>query len=167
MLQTAGELNLEMHGRSARPALPAGVSARYAWEPDKDAPERNRRSVYVFAKRNMRFPLFEVFDQPDLHQSCPRRLITVTAPQSLAMLNSDLTLELAQQWAGRLIAEHGDDRDGLVRSAFRSAYGRDASGEDLNLSTVFLGGKGGSLTTESVTDFCHALYNSNEFITVD
>jgi hypothetical protein len=167
MLQTAGELNLEMHGCSARPALPAGVSARYAWEPDKDAEQRNRRSIYVFAKRNMRFPLFEVFDQPDLHQSCPRRLVTVTAPQSLAMLNSDLTLELAQQWVGRLIAEHGDDRDALVRSAFRSAYGRDASGEDLDRSTAFLGGKDGSLTTENVTDFCHALFNSNEFITVD
>ena len=89
MLQISGELNLEMHGPSARPALPAGVSDRYAWEPDKEAAKRNRRSVYVLAKRNMRYPLFEAFDQPDLHQSCPRRAVTVTAPQSLAMLNSE------------------------------------------------------------------------------
>jgi hypothetical protein len=167
LLQTAGELNLEMHGRSARPTLPAGVSARYAWEPDKDTAERNRRSIYVFAKRNMRFPLFEVFDQPDLHQSCPRRLVTVTAPQSLAMLNSELTLELAQQWAERLIAEYGDDRNALVQSAFRSAYGREPTDDDVNRSMAFLGISDGGITTESITDFCHVLYNSNEFITVD
>src|SRR5262249_33808933 len=58
MLQIAGELNLEMHGPSARPLLPAGVSDRYAWEPDKDPSKRNRRSVYVLAKRNLRYPLF-------------------------------------------------------------------------------------------------------------
>jgi hypothetical protein len=167
MLQTAGSLNLEMHGRSARPALPAGVSARYAWEPDKDEQQRNRRSIYVFAKRNMRFPLFEVFDQPDLHQSCPRRLVTVTAPQSLAMLNSELTIDLAQQWAVRLIAEHGDDRDAIVRSAFRNAFGRDPNNEDISRSSKFLGGAEGVVTIESVSDFCHALFNSNEFITVD
>jgi hypothetical protein len=167
MLQAAGTLNLEMHGPSAKPALPEGVSARYAWEPDKDSVQRNRRSIYVFAKRNMRFPLFEVFDQPDLHQSCPRRLVTVTAPQSLAMLNSELTLELAQQWAERLMAENGNDRDQLIGAAFCTAYGCEATDEDLARSAAFMSGAGGGLTIESVTDFCHALFNSNEFITVD
>ena len=57
MLQVAGELNFTMHGPSARPKLPAGVSERYAWEPDEEAAQRNRRSVYVLAKRNMRLPI--------------------------------------------------------------------------------------------------------------
>jgi hypothetical protein len=172
MLQTAGELNLEMHGPSAKPALPAGVSVRYAWEPDKDPTKRNRRSVYVLAKRNLRYPLFEAFDQPDLHQSCPRRAVTVTASQSLTMLNSDLTLELARKWAEHLCAEYGSEQDELVRAACRTAYGRDATDAEINLAKSFLadgpraqlGGKPG---VEAVTDFCHALFNSNEFITVD
>jgi hypothetical protein len=174
MLQTAGELNLEMHGSSVHPALPTGVSERYAWKPDKDAAQRNRRSVYVLAKRNMRYPLFEAFDQPDLHQSCPRRAVTVTAPQSLAMLNSELTLELAQKWAERLAAEYSAPRD-LIRAAYRSAYGREATEAEIKLAEGFLtsqsqlvsdqGSEGPEL--DAVADFCHALFNSNEFITVD
>ena len=138
MLQISGELNLEMHGPSARPELPAGVSDRYAWEPDEEAAQRNRRSVYVLAKRNLRYPLFEVFDQPDLHQSCPRRAVTVTAPQSLAMLNSELTLELAHSWAERLVAEHGDSPRELIQAAYRAAFSREATKKEIELSERFL-----------------------------
>jgi hypothetical protein len=175
ILQMAGELNLEMHGPSARPQLPAGVSPRYAWEPDDDAAQRNRRSVYVLAKRNMRFPLFEAFDQPDLHQSCPRRAVTITAPQSLTMLNSELTLELARQWAERLLAERFVSTADLVRAAYAAAYGRAATEEEVQLAERFLNvatrdsGKNSvdALQVDAVADFCHSLFNSNEFITVD
>jgi Protein of unknown function (DUF1553)/Protein of unknown function (DUF1549) len=173
MLQISGELNLEMHGPSARPALPAGVSDRYAWEPDKEPAQRNRRSVYVLAKRNLRYPLFEVFDEPDLHQSCPRRAVTVTAPQSLAMLNSELTLGLARSWAERLVAEHGDSPHDLIQSAYRTAFSREATKKEIELSERFLAEEAqsrkepGKLGADQVAAFCHALFNCNEFITVD
>jgi hypothetical protein len=175
MLQVAGELNFTMHGPSARPKLPAGIGERYAWEPDKEAAQRNRRSVYVFAKRNMRFPLFEAFDQPGLHQSCARRAVTVTAPQSLAMLNGELSLELARSWAKRLIADHGDTSAELICAAYRAAYNRPASVEETRLAKEFLSEQAGldssdpdgELPVEAVAEFCHALFNSNEFITVD
>jgi hypothetical protein len=184
MLQIAGELNLEMHGPSARPALPAGVSDRYAWEPDKEAAQRNRRSIYVLAKRNLRYPLFEVFDQPDLHQSCPRRAVTVTAPQSLAMLNSELTLGLARTWAERLVAEHADSPRELIQAAYRSAFSREATQKEIELSERFLADEAklaskessvgsqshkdrGKVGVDAVAAFCHALFNSNEFISVD
>jgi hypothetical protein len=162
-----------MHGPSARPALPAGVSDRYAWEPDKEAARRNRRSVYVLAKRNLRYPFFEVFDGPDLHQSCPRRAVTVTAPQSLAMLNSELTLDLAHSWAERLVAEHGDSARDVIQTAYREAFSRKATKKETELSKRFLSEETQSskqpakLGVDAVAAFCHALFNSNEFITVD
>jgi hypothetical protein len=191
MLQTADELNLQMHGPSARPKLPSGVSERYAWKPDNDPAQRNRRSVYVLAKRNLRYPLFEVFDQPDLHQSCPRRAVTVTAPQSLAMLNSEVTLELAQHWAERLIAEYPDKPRELIQAAYRTALNREPTMKEIDLSVKFVNeemllaskeiNRGrqpritkvsanrpiGKLNTDAIAAFCHALFNSNEFITVD
>ena len=128
MLQVSGELNLAMHGPSARPKLPAGVSDATPGSPTRRRQQRNRRSVYVLAKRNMRFPLFEAFDQPDLHQSCPRRAVTMTAPQSLAMLNGELTLELAERWAERLVAEHAESqRAELIEAAYRAAFSREAT----------------------------------------
>lgn len=178
MLQIAGELNLEMHGPSARPKLPAGVSERYAWTPDTDPAQRNRRSIYVLAKRNLRYPLFEAFDQPDLHQSCPRRAVTVTAPQSLAMLNSELTLELARAWAERLVAEHPASRRDQVQAAYQAAFNRRATKTELELAEKFLDDEirliepdqspaTASTIIDAVAAFCHALFNSNEFITID
>jgi hypothetical protein len=173
MLQISGELNLEMHGPSARPNLPEGVSERYAWKPDKEASQRNRRSVYVLAKRNLRYPLFEAFDQPDLHQSCPRRAVTITAPQSLAMLNSELTLELAHRWADRLVAEHGDSSRELIQAAYRAAFSREPTKKEMELGERFLADESrsrktpGKLGVDAIATFCHALFNTNEFITVD
>jgi hypothetical protein len=114
----------------------------------------------------MRFPFFEAFDQPDLHQSCARRAVTVTAPQSLMMLNSELTLELARSWAERLIAKHAGQPAELIREAYRCAYSREATEEEIKLGEAFVGAQG-EFGIEAVSDFCHALFNSTEFITVD
>src|SRR5205807_315250 len=59
----AGDLNDRMFGYSARPRLPDKVS-NYAWKPDAHVADQNRRSIYIFTKRNMRYPLFDAFDLP-------------------------------------------------------------------------------------------------------
>lgn len=176
MLAVSRDLNDRMYGESARPELPNGVSARYAWKPDAAPEDRNRRSIYVFAKRNMRFPMFEAFDQPDLHQSCARRPTTVTAPQSLLMLNSKFTRETAEHWASRLTESNTAD-GALVQQAYREAFGRLPAAEELCQATTFLMEQREFLAQESelaadarreaVSDFCQALFNSNEFVTVD
>jgi hypothetical protein len=184
MLAVSAELNLRMHGPSARPVLPEGISARYAWKPDAEAADRNRRSVYVFAKRNLRYPLFEAFDQPDLFQSCSRRAVTVTAPQSLLLLNSGLALDLAEAWAGRLFEARHDPRE-LVEGAYLTAFSRPPSEQETEAAVAFLrrqsalaqgaspvDGDVGDASSPAVdrqalADFCHALFNSSEFITVD
>ena len=51
--------------------------------------DHQRRSIYIFARRNLRFPFLEVFDAPDSNLSCPERGRSTTAPQSLTLLNSD------------------------------------------------------------------------------
>ncbi len=103
MLALSGELNPRMFGPSARPLLPAGMS-RYAWKPDVNPRDRNRRSIYVLAKRNQRYPLFEAFDLPDMHNSCACRPTTTTAPQSLMLLNSGPVLRRSQASARMLLA---------------------------------------------------------------
>src|SRR5262249_20151624 len=96
MLCLAGELNLRPFGPSARPQLPAGISS-YAWKADSRSADQFRRSIYVFAKRNMRYPLFDSFDLPDMHNSCARRMRTTTAPQALVLLNGEFAGERARQ----------------------------------------------------------------------
>ena len=133
LLQIAGQLNLRMYGPSAQPELPQVLAdTRYGWDPDKNAEDRNRRSIYVLAKRNMRLPLLQAFDQPDMLNSCPRRTNTTTAPQALEMLNGESTADAARQWGGKLLSECGEDEAKLVREAYADAYGRSPKDAEVN-----------------------------------
>jgi hypothetical protein len=166
MLAVSGELNPRPFGLSARPKLPEKIS-NYAWKPDARVEDQNRRSVYAFAKRNMRYPMFDAFDLPDMHNSCARRTRTTTAPQALLLLNGDFTLECAQHWCDRLDC-NGDER-AFVAMAYRTAWGRPASADEIAAGVRFLEHqrKLTALPQEAAVDFCHALLNANEFLYVD
>ena len=126
MLAVSGELNLRMFGPSARPKLPDNIS-KYAWKPDARPQDQHRRSIYVLAKRNMRYPLFDAFDLPDMHNSCARRLTTTTAPQALLLLNGDFALERGQRLAAVLHERFGDDEARMIAEALSPGLGPPAS----------------------------------------
>ena len=99
--------------RPQRPAEAAGRrSASTPGSRTTNRQDRNRRSIYVLAKRNLRFPLFDAFDLPDMHNSCSRRSQTTTAPQALLLLNGEFDAR-AGPAAGRARCwrAHGDDRE--------------------------------------------------------
>jgi hypothetical protein len=169
MLAVSGSLNLRMHGPSCRPKLPADFS-RYAWTPDAEPKEQNRRSIYVYAKRNLRYPLFEAFDQPDMHNSCGCRNRTTTAPQALLLLNGEFARECSQRWAEYLRHKHGaldreETRRAALVEAFRLAWGRPPVEEELASARRFLEAR--EDPGESLADLCHVLFNSNEFVYID
>ncbi|HEV3345385.1 MAG TPA: DUF1549 and DUF1553 domain-containing protein [Pirellulales bacterium] len=175
LLAVSGELNPAMYGSSVRPELPGGLSRSYAWTADERPADRQRRSVYVLAKRNLHYPLFEAFDQPDMHHSCPRRAETTTAPQSLVLLNGELALDQARRWAARLLGEHRQDLLGLISGAYREAFARSAANDEIEAAARFIDQQcraSGEAAHEAalqaaVADFCHALFNVNEFLYVD
>jgi hypothetical protein len=178
LLALSGELNRRAFGPSARPKLPEGIS-KYAWKPDVLEADQHRRSIYVLAKRNMRYPLFDVFDLPDMHNSCSRRAQTTTAPQALLLLNSELTLERARHWGAGLQQRFSDDLQALVTHAFRAAWGRVPAAQEVALGVAFIQKQEQRLRSErgpvagapgrspAITDFCHAIINSNEMLYVD
>ena len=182
MLALTDELNFRMFGPSARPKLPEKIS-KYAWKPDPRPQDRHRRSIYVLAQRNMRYPFFDVFDQPDMHNSCSRRLTTTTAPQALLLLNGDFTLERGQALAETLHKRFGGDEARMIASGYRLAWNRQPSTEEIQLGLRFLSKQTEKLRTRqradggamdgaaarraALTDFCHALLNTNEFLFID
>ncbi|HEY3132660.1 MAG TPA: DUF1549 and DUF1553 domain-containing protein [Acidobacteriota bacterium] len=123
-LSVSGLLNPKMGGPSIFPEVPAGMESRGGWKATADPAERNRRSIYVFVRRNTRYPMFETFDMPDTHESCPRRNVTTSPLQALTMLNNKLALEWAESFAGRVLQRAGRDRNAQVDLAYRLAYSR-------------------------------------------
>ena len=189
MLAVSDRLNGQMGGPSVYPVLPKGASEpRGGWGSHEQSAEQDRRSVYVFVRRNARYPMLEALDMPDTHESCARRSTTTTAPQALALLNSEHTLGWASGLAGRIIDEAGADRDGQIQAGFRLAYSRapDAwekdtvltfletqrriiadraeAGQKLLLPDSFRVQEMSPAEAAAVVDFSHMLLNSNEFV---
>jgi hypothetical protein len=168
MLALSGELNFRMFGPSARPKLPQNIS-KYAWKPDPRPEDQHRRSIYVLAQRNMRYPLFDAFDLPDMHNSCARRLTTTTAPQALLLLNGDFVLQRGQALAAALCERFGGDETRMVAQGYRLAWSRQPSAEETQLGLRFLSKQSEVLRERraALADFCHAVLNTNEFLFID
>ncbi|WP_020474431.1 DUF1549 and DUF1553 domain-containing protein [Zavarzinella formosa] len=164
VLQIAGELNPKAGGPGVFPEVPADLKATAAaWPVNADATERNRRSVYVCVKRNLRYPLFAVFDAPDRNETCSRRYTTTTAPQALMLLNDSVLIAKAKSFAAKVRKETGDNPAKQIDGAYRLALGRLPTGEERGIAESFLK----ESTDDRLADFCHALLNLNEFLYVD
>src|SRR5207244_9731660 len=94
------------------------------WPVTPDPNEHLRRSVYLFAKRNLRLPLFEAFDRPDSLNSCPVRPVSTFAPQALILLNGAFMQEQSKAFAGRLLRECREGADRQVELAYQVALAR-------------------------------------------
>jgi len=180
MLSVAGQLNLEAFGPSFKPPIQQeAMQARNVRNPypkdAKDTARTRRRSVYMFHKRVVQYPLMQAFDAPDAQQSCGRRMNTTVAPQALALLNDPFVRLRAGDLAERIREEVGDDREAQVKRAFELALNRAPQAAESNEATAFLAQqtderahRGESSASLAVlTDFCHALFGLNEFIYVD
>src|SRR5262245_39505482 len=112
MLEVSGVLNEKMGGPGVFPPVPLGtVSALSAtaaaggWSSEKDLSQNNRRSVYIFVRRNLRYPMLQEFDTPNTFEVWHTRKNTVTPAQSLDILNNDLIVQWAEAFAGRVLSE--------------------------------------------------------------
>jgi len=145
MLFTSGLLNTKMGGPGVFPPVPAGTlsdlsatAAAGGWKTEKDVAQTNRRSVYIFVRRNLRYPMLQEFDSANTFESCDFRKNTVTPSQSLDLLNNDLILQWAQSLAGRVLNDSGLTPDAQIDRAFKLTYGRAPSAEEQKLATDFL-----------------------------
>ncbi len=162
MLHVAGRLNPRQGGPSIFPELPPGMQSRGGWKPSADALERDRRSIYVFVRRNTRYPMFEAFDMPDTHESCGRRNTTTSPVQALSLLNNQLTLDWAQSFARRVAAIAGDQPLARIETAWKLAFSRRPHPDEASLALHFLDQQ--NRTDDALADLCHALLNANEFV---
>jgi hypothetical protein len=147
MLEVSGLLNPKMGGPGVFPPLPPGVvselsatAAAGGWRSEKDPAETNRRSVYIFVRRNLRYPMLQEFDNANTFESLHTRKNTVTPSQSLDILNNDLMLEWSRAFAGRILSEVGQSAEPWeqVDRAFKDAYGRAVTAEELKTAEAFL-----------------------------
>jgi hypothetical protein len=160
LLAASGRLNRTMGGRGVFPPLPEeALRGTKAWTASTNEADHVRRSVYVFARRNLRYPFLEAFDLPDSNLSCPQRERSMTAPQALALLNSAEVAQAAEELARRVEREAGTGPE-RIALACRLALGRRPTENELRLADDFL-------KQSPLSEFCRALLNVNEFVYLD
>jgi hypothetical protein len=164
LLSLAGKLNRKAGGPSVVvPVADDLIQLLYdpkQWSVTADAAEYDRRSVYLLAKRNLRLPFLEVFDQPDAATSCPRRASSTHALQALELLNGPTTHRLAGAFAQRLERDAGSDPACRVERAYLLATGRVPTPREKELAVKFL-------TKQPLSEFALAVFNLNAFLYID
>jgi hypothetical protein len=161
MLASAGRLDRTLGGPSYLDFRTYFFKGTQFYDPiDQVGPAFNRRSLYRMGARGGRSPFLATFDCPDPSTTTPRRSVTTTPLQALALLNNAMVLHQAEQFAHRLRLEAGDDVLAQVQRAFVLAYARPAEARELALVVPFVRRHGlGAL--------CRVVFNSNEFVQVD
>jgi hypothetical protein len=119
ILSITGELDLTVGGPSVATTTP-------------------RRTVYTRVTRNTRDPLLDVFDLPEGFTSTPLRNVTTTPTQSLLLFNSQALIQRAQALVKRIEKEKPAGEPGFVTAAYRLAYDRKPTSNELSAAVAFL-----------------------------
>lgn len=149
MLASSGELSLEVGGASIR---------------ESAASQSTRRSIYLNQKRNVMPQMQNVFDGPSALTSCSIRRVSTVPLQPLFLLNSKFANTRAKALAEQIMATSdggADDLHAVVKTVFRRILNRSPDQEELERSIEFLSAT--ASFDQSLTSFCHALLNLNEF----
>jgi mono/diheme cytochrome c family protein len=128
-LTASGLLNPELGGHSIFPPAPEFLFRPPVSYGPKDwpvsaAPDRYRRSLYIFRFRSVPYPLLQTFDAPNGDFSCVRRLRSNTPLQALVSLNEPTFMECAQALARKTLTEGGKTDVDKINFAFRRALSR-------------------------------------------
>ena len=196
MLAASGELNRAVGGPGVRVPLEPEVydliftegEPDGLWIVTKDPKQHVRRSIYLFAKRNVRLPLFEAFDQPDTLTPCTGRNLSTFAPQALILMNGPFSRDRSLALAASLLTESKEVSawlTGLYRRAIgrepradelktmreflkvqaEDAHARILAGQSLGLPKALPSGADPAMLA-ALADVCLAVLNSNEFVYV-
>jgi hypothetical protein len=108
------------------------------WKTSENPRDQNRRSIYIYVKRNNPYPLLDTFDWANPQTVHGKREVTTTAPQALALINSDLVYGWSQVLAGRVLREAGDKDAARVERLFEILYARAPTKQESKSLLAFL-----------------------------
>ncbi len=133
--------------------------------------KKHRRSLYIRSLRNRPDAFLHQFDMANGLKSVAERNSTTTPTQALMMINGDYPLARANAFAKHLAGMKFETTDQLLQSAFRSTIGRTPNDREKHRAADYLGcslpDEPKTIEQTKLTDFCHILFNSNEFLYVD
>jgi hypothetical protein len=201
LLAAAGKLEDKVGGPSVYPPLPAAINTKYGtnnaqqndqmWQTSKDVHDQNRRSLYVFTRRSIPYPILDSFNAASPQEAHSKREVTTTPLQALTLFNSELIFDWSKSLAGRVINESGEGEEARIDRLYEILFSRKADDAEKESLEAFLNeqeaiirakatdgkfevnvpngiNKDKALTdpvkAAAFVDLVHVVANSNEFI---
>ena len=131
MLAVSGSIDLKMGGPAIFPHVPQEIldteKTKGTWNNQPDGPAVWRRSIYIYQRRSLPFPMFETFDHPDMNISAGPRNISTVPTQALTLLNNPFVLRQAELLAQRILTEAPDDPAKQIDLGYEYALARPAT----------------------------------------
>jgi len=118
-----------------------------------------RRSVYQMAARSVRSEMLGQYDCPDSALPEPRRIVTTSPLQALALLNNSFMVDQSRFFAERLKREAGADPTQQIARGFALAFNRAPNAVEIDAARDLIAKHG-------LQALCRAILNSNEFLYV-
>jgi hypothetical protein len=146
----AGNLDLKVGGRSFTP---------------RDDDQWQRRGVYIMrgfsSSRDVTPNFLQTFDVDDGRVPCPQRTQTVTAPQSLFLMNSPEVEKASAKLASRVLNETDNDLHKAIDLIYRLTLARPPSKKEADLALDFI-----ENDTDRLKHLSWLIFNLDEFIYV-
>lgn len=152
MLSVAGKLDAT---RGGPPYMAERKDENGQLHPEN--PAHGRRTLYSFVSRFQPNPTGTLFDVPEPNVTSEQRTQTTIPQQQLFALNSPFMVAMAKGLAERVGREAADD-EGRVRLAWRLAYGRSPTADEVAAAIEYL-----EAERHDWNRLCHAIFMSNEF----
>ncbi len=171
LLALSGRLDLSPFGPPVPVHLTEFMDGR--GRPSRSGPldGDGRRSIYLEVRRNFLSPLMRTFDTPVPFTTIGRRTVSNVPAQALILMNDPLFQDEARRWARRLLAEPSLPPGTRIETAFRQAFSRPPSPQEISQALAFLetqtatyGNLGDELEVTVWADLCHVLLNTKEFL---
>ena len=161
MLYVDGRLDLTMGGPAVQQFMYTDeISPIYDYlRFDVDDPKSCRRGVYRFLVRSVPDPFMDCLDCADPSILTPKRNVTLTALQALALYNDRFALRQAEHLAQRVAGMSGETA-GQIEAAYRLCLGRRPTAEESRLLKAHAAQFG-------MASVCRVILNSNEFLFID
>ncbi|MCC6511620.1 MAG: DUF1553 domain-containing protein, partial [Pirellulaceae bacterium] len=121
--------------------------------------EARRRTIYRFIPRGGNNAFLTTFDCPDPSATTPRRAVTTTPLQALALLNNPFTFEMSDALAERIKTQVGENQPQQIELAYLIVFNRPANDDEIQRCQAFV-------QQHDLPALCRILLNSNEFLYV-
>jgi len=160
ILAVSGALNREMGGPAVFPHLQPEVLDQMThgiWEKEQDGPKVWRRSIYIYRKRTLAFPMLESFDLPDQNISCGARVVTTVPTQALMLMNDEFVVRQAELFAQRVQEMAANDKQKQIEALYGLALSRPPEQKEKQVATEYL-------RNHNLSGLAHVVLNLNEFL---